>query len=72
MTKKMKTIKFRKNELKFYLGCLPKEITRHLKESPDDKLYVEEFLSKYTYNFVTKKWVRPRGKNLIDRLRENL
>jgi len=48
--------RFRKGELKFYLGFQPKELTKYIKEHEENKQYVDQFLTIYVYNHVKTKW----------------
>jgi hypothetical protein len=51
-------VRFRKDELKFYKSSLPKELKRLYKDNPNDREYITKFLDTYTYNYITKKWMK--------------
>jgi len=48
--------KYRRGELVFYKGFLPKEFKEYIKQNPDSKEYVDMFLDTYIYNYKTNKW----------------
>lgn len=48
--------RLRKGELKFYLTMYPHELTKYIKDFPQNLPYVEFFTSKYEYNYKKKKW----------------
>lgn len=49
-------LKYRKGELVFYKSSLPKELRKYIKEHPESKEYIEQFLEEYDYNYSQKKW----------------
>ena len=50
--------RFRQDELKFYLGMLPKELCEYIDKFPINTEYVKLFIDKYKYNYVKKMWVK--------------
>lgn len=65
-------IKFRKGELVFYKGMLPKEFKQYEKEHPENKEYIDEFLNTYIYDYVKKKWEkRDEFKSVMDRFKKD-
>lgn len=65
------SLRFRKNELAFYKGSIPKELKKYLKENPSNTKYVEQFLNSYEYNYTEKKWVkRDKPGNFLDIFRK--
>lgn len=49
--------RLRKGELVFYKSSSPKELKKYIKNHPENQEYVEEFLSRYRYNYVKKTWL---------------
>lgn len=54
----MSVNKFRKNELKFYLGMLPQELCDYANKHPENTDYVKLFIDKYRYNYRMRKWIK--------------
>lgn len=50
--------RFKKGELKFYLGCKPQELADYVKMFPNIQERVELFVDKYHYDFRVKEWVK--------------
>lgn len=51
-------IRYRKGELNFYKSSLPKELKDYVKNNPENKEYINNFLETYRYNYVSEKWVK--------------
>ncbi len=63
-------MKYRKGELTFYKGMLPKELRKYLKGHAENKAFVDEFLKEYEYNYVKKEWKKKEKHNTLkDRLK---
>lgn len=62
--------KFRKGELQFFKGALPKELKDYIKDYPSEKEYVDQFLEIYVYDYVAKKWIKKdEHKTIMDRFK---
>lgn len=48
--------RFRNGELQFYLGSLPKELSKYRETHPENKKYVQRFLDQYRYDYTKKIW----------------
>lgn len=60
-------MRYRKGELLFLKSSLPKELRKYSKEHPENKEYVDQFLTEYEYNYVQKKWQKREPHNTLEK-----
>lgn len=54
----MSVKKFKRGQLKYFLGCRPYELAEYSQKVVEDTEYILLFVEKYRYDYTKSKWIK--------------